>query len=219
MTDPTTPLTAEAFDWNKVGPELEALGQAIADTIDPSNPMQSNESTMDCLEHLWSLGYRVVPHAAARRAIEGSGVVEAAREAASAMPADACPVCGSVCDTVLITHADWCPLFRLYRILAALPRDPVQGSGAPTNLPAPADRGGPEEPRVGATQVLTSATISTEEPRMERWGYDGLLTHRLPWRGSRATACGGTMPVVYGERSEPDGRACPVCLDATPEAR
>ena len=34
---------------------------------------------------------------------------------------------------------------------AALPRDPVQGSGAPTNLPAPADRGGPEEPRVEFT--------------------------------------------------------------------
>lgn len=48
------------FDWNKVGPELEALGQAIADTIDPANPMQSNESTMDCIEHLWASGFRIV---------------------------------------------------------------------------------------------------------------------------------------------------------------
>jgi hypothetical protein len=57
-TDPTP--TARVFDWNEVGDELDALSEAIAETIDQFNPMQTNESTMECLEHLWSLGFRVV---------------------------------------------------------------------------------------------------------------------------------------------------------------
>lgn len=51
----------ERFDWNKVGIEVVALTNAIAETIDPSNPMQTNEATMECLEYLWNEGYRVVP--------------------------------------------------------------------------------------------------------------------------------------------------------------
>lgn len=62
MTEPRAAL--EAFDWNKVGIEVVALTNAIAATIDPDNPMQTNEATMECLEYLWNEGYRVVHHAA-----------------------------------------------------------------------------------------------------------------------------------------------------------
>ena len=96
MTDPTTPLTAESEALL-----AEVHGTQMALTVFPAR-------------------LRAIEAAAARRAIEGSGVVEDAREAASAMPADACPACGAGRDTGLITHADWCPLFRLYRALAAL---------------------------------------------------------------------------------------------------
>lgn len=48
---------------------------------------------------------------------------------------------------------------RARRILAALHRDPAQGSGAPTGLPAPADRGGPEEPRVERCAVSAGSGV------------------------------------------------------------
>lgn len=45
----------------------------------------------------------------------------------------------------------------------------------------------------------------------ERWGFDGILWHKLPFMDPRDTACGGRMPAVYGERSTPDERLCPAC--------
>ena len=130
MTDPTTPLTDES----------EALLEHIESLNGRSFPLATRED------------FARIEQAAARRAIEGSGVVEALMMVTDALDVwveGSHRVTGGRCP-----HRDDGPctshrvVAEARRILAALSRDPVQGSGAPTNLPAPADRGGPEEPRV-----------------------------------------------------------------------
>ena len=49
---------ADECDW---GMELDAVVEAIVDTMAPSNPMVTNESGMAFLSELWRAGWRVVP--------------------------------------------------------------------------------------------------------------------------------------------------------------